>query len=55
MRIINRVRVDARRRAILNLAKSILGPMYDLEKEDDYVRLFDGLDYPIHTESNKAN
>ena len=33
-------RVDATRRAILQVVRSMLGPMYDSSKEEEYIRVF---------------
>jgi len=40
MRIRSRIRTDAMRKAILDAARSMLGPLYDPKKEDEYVRVF---------------
>ena len=39
MTIRSTIKADARRNAILGLARMMLGPMYDPEKEDEYVRV----------------
>lgn len=40
MRIRSRIRTDAMRKAILDVARSMLGPLYDPKKESEYVRVF---------------
>lgn len=40
MRIVRRIQSDPRRSAILRLAQSLLGPLYDPDKEDEYVTAY---------------
>jgi len=40
LRIRGRVRADAVRSAALSVARSVLGPLYDPDKEDQYVLMF---------------